>query len=192
MSKRPKKMRLKHPFYFRVVNPMTGKITMDKQPHTVLIPSVPIKLHITEDGVITSKKMRGRGDSSRCTGSVCVWRERDQIPHDVTGVTDFNYSTVHIQSNSRRRECYGYTHKQPWFPKLNDRKDGHDKILEKIKENGGPIEIELYPIEARPYQGSDSRGKQNGTKPRRSPRHRGAHLRAVIGERGFDAGYEIK
>jgi hypothetical protein len=185
-------MRLKHLFYLRQVNPMTGKITMDKQPHTVFIPSVPIKLHITADRVLLSKKMRGRGDSSRCTGSVCVWSEREQIPHDVTGVCDFNYSTVHIQSNSGRRECYGYTHKEAWFPKLNDRKDGHDKILEKIKEAGGPIEIDLYPIEARPYQGNSSRGKKDGTKKRRSPKHRGAHLRAIIGQHGFEAAYETK
>jgi hypothetical protein len=192
MPKRPKKMRAKHMFYIRQVNPMTGKISMDKQPHTVLIPREPITIHITSDRVIRSKNLRGRGDSQRCTGSVCVWDERHQIEHDVTGVCDFNYSTVHIQSSNERRECYGYTHSQPWFPKLNDRKDGHDKILEKLKEAGGQIDMELSPITSRPYQGAASRGKKNGSKPRRSPKHRGAHLRAIIGAYGVDAGYQTK
>lgn len=189
MARRPKKLNRKHNFPTRRVNPITGQITMENQPHTVLIPIEPVTIYLTEEGVQRSKKLRGRGNSQTCSGSVCVYLQRDLFSHPVTGVVDFNYSRAHVQSDAARHECYGYEHNCGWFPKLNDRKGGHDLILEKIKENGGPIAVELYPIREQRFSGAKA-GNRTGSRPRRSPKKRGAHLRATVGMYGFEEAYK--
>jgi hypothetical protein len=187
MAKRPRKMKNKHNFPVRRVNPITGEITMENQSHTVLVPPEPVTLLLNEDGVLRSKGLRGRGNSQTCSGSLCVYMQRNCFSHPVTGVTDFLYARAFLQSDAKKRECYGYVHECSWFPKLNDQKGGHDLLLAKIKENGGPIQITLRPIYR---ENSHFRvGKKSGVRPRRSPKHRGSHLRATVGSYGFDEAY---
>jgi len=185
--KRPKKMAYKHNFPIRRVHPITGAISMENQPHKVLIPGEPVTLLLTADAVIRSKKLHGRGNSQTCSGSMCVYAQRNCFEHPVTGVSDFLYSRAFIQSDHKKLECYGYSHDADWFPKLNDKKGGHDALLARIKENGGPIPIVLRPIEeTKPH---DRIGRITGKMPRRSAKKRGTHLRAAVGTYGFDAMY---
>jgi hypothetical protein len=190
MARKAKKMLNKHNFPIRRVNPINGRITMETMPHTVMIPGEELSLFITEEGVLRSKKLRGRGNSAACTGSLCVYQQREVIDHPVTGVTDFLYSRVFIQSDDKKKICYGYEHSDAWFPKMNDLKGGHDQILKKIRENGGPILIKLRPIANTPPH--DRVGNINGSMPRRSSKKRGAHLRAMVGAYGIEVAYSAE
>ena len=189
MAKRktPRKMPYKHNFPIRRTHPISGTITMENQPHKVFVPTEIVTLLLTEHAVKRSKELHGRGNSQTCSGSLCVYQQRDCFTHPVTGVTDFLYSRVFIQSDDKKKECYGYMHSAPWFPKLNDQKGGHDKLLAKLKENKGPLSIVLRPIE---YQPPAPHGNRTGTRPRRSARKRGTHLRAAVGTYGFDTAYK--
>lgn len=67
MPKRRKKMKNMHNFLVRKINPITGKITIVKEPHVVLVPPEPVTLSLTKEGILQSKKLRGRGNSNTCS-----------------------------------------------------------------------------------------------------------------------------
>ena len=50
-TKRRRKMRRKHNFPTRRVNPITGDITMENKPHVVYIPTEEVTLLLNADGV---------------------------------------------------------------------------------------------------------------------------------------------
>jgi hypothetical protein len=184
-----KAMKNAHNFHERKTHPITGKISKRKVPHTVLMPPEDVTLTITEKMLDQSSKLRGRGDSMRCPGACCVFNHQTVFPIPITGVVDFNYSTVHIQTDDRpgHETCLGYKLAEHWFPKENDKKGGIELLRRRVRDNGGSLDLHLTPIEPVKYAGKQ--GKTTNAKPRRPSenRGRGIHLRAYMVESGVRA-----
>ena len=192
--KKPKQMKSRHNFVMLYKNPLTGKIVRGFKPAKVLIPTEDVYLEITKHGVLRSKKLKGRGSTQLCSGAICSVEQASRFPHEVTGTCDFQDTRVFIGSKDTGLgpdECYGYEGEFEWFTKMNDKKGGHDEILQMIEERDGPLLLHLRPIKRRTgyvkgtgRRGSNTSGPSGGERDRK---RKGHHARqARIGREAVD------
>jgi hypothetical protein len=186
MAKRIKRMKNDHGFLMLYKNPLTGKMKKGPAMAKVLIPSEPLTLDITANGVLRSKRLKGRGSTQLCSGAVCVVEQQGRIYHPVTGTVDFQDSRAFLASKEDGRgptECYGYQHDDGWFVKINDEKGGHDKLLQMIADNDGqPLQLHLKPIGPNLSTGRKGSTTSGPSGPKRLGL-KGHHLRAARLER---------
>jgi hypothetical protein len=180
---------VRHPFYFKLIGP-DGK----KRQMKVLARVIPAKTLVTlapgleADHVRESIKLEGVGNTTTCSGAICMTRHAHAFPHPVEGYVDFQRARAFVVSkldaNGLPTECYAYEHRHADITKLNDDPNGGQKKLLAYVEAHGPIEIELLPYRKRSKPGRPGKGRKPSGRRSRAP-GKGARLRYAVLEAGY-------
>jgi hypothetical protein len=181
--------RNQHAFIYHIMNAVTGKTKVNRAKARVVLPTKPVTLTLTEDHIRKSIDLHGAGRTDACAGAICALDHAETFPHQVEGHVDFQYSRLFVVSKvdamDLPKECYCYEHDFGNNAKLNDSKNGQEKLLAMVQEKG-PIVIKLTPYRQRSEPGRP--GKKRPPSGVRDPllRAKGAKLRyAVIQQGGY-------
>jgi hypothetical protein len=153
---------------------------------TVRRATKPVDLILTADDVRRSIRMKGVGNTQTCSMAVCAKRQASAFPHPVEGYIDWQYRTAFVVSKVSKATglpvaCVAYDHHDK-IAKLNDSKDGQQKLLAQLEARGDRV-IRLLPIKKREDRPKKSAGKRDGSRSSRSSGV-GAKLRFAVAQLG--------
>lgn len=194
MAKRKSKYRAcNHTFYFYDDFGKQFEVSARVIPATSEV--VPI---LTANHLRKSMRLKGRGNSQTCSGSICIIDNRGLFPHPCEGYCDFSDSRAWIMSKweTKKRgggwiaECVQYEHSEGWLSMANDIKGGAQKLLEELQREGGEGRaLRLKPMPKRQLvsgKGADPKtipsGRRDGSRTRKP---RAAKLRRAHMNRGL-------
>jgi hypothetical protein len=158
---------------------------------------VPVDPILTSNHLRKSIRLKGRGNSQTCSGSICIIDNRGLFPHPVEGYCDFTDTRAWIMSKweTKKRgggwhaECVEYEHSEGWLSKANDLRGGAQKLLEEFEKTGGngrtlhlrPMPKSQLKIGKGGYRNNEP-SRRDGS---RTPKLRGAKLRRAHMNRGL-------
>jgi hypothetical protein len=159
MTKKRKPRR--HPFYFSIEGDGEKRV-----PKPILVDVVdakePVDVTLTAAHARRSIKLKGRGNTQTCPGSLCLKDHSALFPHKTDGhFVDWLYNRAFV---SCAVNAYGlptkfvrYAHDTS-FAQLQDLLGGQQKLLAKL-EKDGPLVIRLRPP---PKHGPQPKGRPEG------------------------------
>jgi hypothetical protein len=139
-QRKRKKFRVcKHKFYFYDDLGGQYEIAAKVIPATESVAPV-----LTPNHVRRSMRLKGRGNSQTCSGSICMIENKGLFPHNVVGYSDFTDVRAWIMSKWEPKkggginaECVQYAHSAGWLSKANDRSGGAQSLLADLEAEGG-------------------------------------------------------
>jgi hypothetical protein len=163
----------RHPFKYQT---RAGKVKT--QWFKVISGKEHVILRLTEEHVEEARRRQGVGDTQNCTMAVCAQNHPEAFSHEVEGTIDWYPSRCYVVSKlySSHRfldkkktklvegECHAYIHTSDIW-KDNDSKAGLNRLLKRIREAGGYIDISLRPWRKQHEAGVYAGGKtRDGTR----------------------------
>jgi len=161
MSKIKKFAQVRHAFLFHITDTQGREKTITSWAR-VRHPTREVNIVLTAEHVRKAIKMRGVGDTTKCSMAVCTNDHEDSFSHNTVGYNDWQYSRCFIASklgkNGLPTEAYVYEHNDQ-IARLNDTAGGQQKLLERI-ERDGPITITLKPKRIRSKKGRPGKDRK--------------------------------